>query len=77
MLTKRKKGSLSEAGDIRDEFQGKTWAEIKASDDKLTKIFYEHLSYEDNEGHVDLVDDYTHVDDFIWSSFHEFQWTVD
>ncbi|KAL7957458.1 hypothetical protein V8C34DRAFT_285669 [Trichoderma compactum] len=64
-------------GDIRELFPGKTWAEIKASKDTVLEIFCEGVHYNDDiyqETHVDLVDDYTHVDDYVWPSTHVFRY---
>ncbi|KAK4066242.1 uncharacterized protein Triagg1_8074 [Trichoderma aggressivum f. europaeum] len=57
-------------GDIRERFPGKTWVEIKASKD-----IFRYLSagvvypdrYQWKERHLDFVDHYTHVDDYVWS----------
>ncbi|KAM6478330.1 hypothetical protein HDV62DRAFT_371405 [Trichoderma sp. SZMC 28011] len=69
-----------EEGDIREEFPGKTWAEIKASKDTVGEIFCEGVRYSDGiyeyqETHVDLVDDYVHVDDYVWAPTYLFRYS--
>ncbi|KAF3057689.1 hypothetical protein CFAM422_012204 [Trichoderma lentiforme] len=71
-----------EQGDIREELPGKTWAEIKASEDIVQEISCERVRYMGGddiyqETHVDLVDDYTHVDDYVWPVTHAFRYSSD
>ncbi|KAM0263141.1 hypothetical protein ACHAQJ_001294 [Trichoderma viride] len=54
-------------GDIRSEFPGKTWIDIKAEQEKL---FADSLFTEDKDEDEALVDDYTHIDDYAWPPFH-------
>ncbi|KAL7910528.1 hypothetical protein GGI35DRAFT_370838 [Trichoderma velutinum] len=72
-----------EAGDIRAEFPGKTWGEIKASDDRIEDIFCQGISHNNdfsNEEYVDVMDVmdvYTHVDDYLWPHIPEFRWILE
>ncbi|PNP59156.1 hypothetical protein THARTR1_01404 [Trichoderma harzianum] len=71
----RQGSSYLETGDIREEFPGKTWAEIKASKDEIRSINRRGFSHNDNRTkakHVDVMDDYTHADDYVWLSIHLF-----
>ncbi|KAL7929358.1 hypothetical protein V8C35DRAFT_315793 [Trichoderma chlorosporum] len=65
------------AGDIRAKLSGKTWAEFKERDD-VEHVFYEGVNLKDTRylgKHVDLVDDYKHVSDYVWTSTHPYRCT--
>lgn len=61
------------AGDIRADFPGMTWAEIKTSGERIRHdgIYNYMLS---KEKRVDVVDDYTHVDDYVWPCGYKSEW---
>ncbi|KAL6812590.1 hypothetical protein J3E69DRAFT_359705 [Trichoderma sp. SZMC 28015] len=66
-------------GDIRERFPGKTWTEIKASKDVIRFMESANVVYPDTyqsrERHLDVMDSYTHVDDYVWSPTSVFRWT--
>ncbi|KKP03787.1 hypothetical protein THAR02_04117 [Trichoderma harzianum] len=69
------------AGDIRAAFPGKTWGEIKACDDRIEDIICQGISHhrEDSdwdEEYMDVMDVYTHVDDYVFPPLPEFRWMI-
>lgn len=57
-------------GDVRSEFPGKTWMEIKAEQDRMLADSDDELFSDDEDEGEALVDDYSHVDDYAWPPFH-------
>jgi hypothetical protein len=59
-------------GDIRTDMPGKTWKDIKAAQDKLFGDDDDDYFSDDEEIEADppMVDQYIHVDDYVWPPLH-------
>jgi hypothetical protein len=61
-------------GDIRTDMPGKTWKDIKAAQDKLFHDDDDDDDYfsddEEIEADPPMVDQYIHVDDYVWPPLH-------
>ncbi|KAJ7221954.1 hypothetical protein B0H12DRAFT_1031339 [Mycena haematopus] len=60
-----------EDGDIREDTQGKSWKQIKAAQDKLfSNDDDDSFSDEEEEEDPPVVEEYTHVDEYVWPPLH-------